>query len=170
MEVLGPCFDDLLASLTNKSLEDVAIDLVFEDVFAAVAQHMQHSLALEKVVADLIILDSKSFALLVKGRKWLSLDSHYRSVSGKLETTSLTTCGLVTANLFHTLGEVMRRGGSEAAYTTISRGGAWAVYRKGALATACTAPTDSRPPVQSLLQPATSSENLDRDSTHSTEL
>ena len=64
----------------------------------------------------------------------------------------------------------MRRGGSEAAYTTISRGGAWAVYPKGALATACTAPTDSRPPAQSLLQPATSSENLDRDSTHSTEL
>ena len=79
-------------------------------------------------------------------------------------------CGLVTANLFRTLGEVMRRGGSEAAYTTLSRGGAWAVYPKGALATACTAPTDSRPPAQPLLQPATSSENLDRDSTHSTEL
>ena len=85
MEALGPCFDDLCASLTNKSLEDVAIDVVFEDVFAAVAQHMQHSLALEQVVAYLIILDSKSFALLVKGRKWLSLDSHYRSVSGELK-------------------------------------------------------------------------------------
>ena len=76
MEALGPCFDDLCASLTNNSLEDVAIDVVFEDVFAAVAQHMQHSLALEQVVAYLIILDSKSFALLVKGRKWLSLNSH----------------------------------------------------------------------------------------------
>ena len=82
----------------------------------------------------------------------------------------MTTCGLVTANLFHTLGEVMRRGGSEAAYTTKSRGGAWALSPKGALATACTAATDSRPPAQSLLQPATSSENLDRNSTHSTEL
>ena len=80
----GIAFDDLCASLTQ-SLEDVAIDVVFEDVFAAVAQHMQHSLALEQVVAYLIILNSKSFALLVKGRKWLSLDSHYRSVSGKLK-------------------------------------------------------------------------------------
>ena len=83
MEALGPRFDDLRASLTNKSLEDVAIDLVIEDVFAAVAEHMQHSLALQLVVAYLIILDSKSFALLVKGRKWLSLDSNYRSASGK---------------------------------------------------------------------------------------
>ena len=81
----------------------------------------------------------------------------------------MSTCGLVTANLFRTLGEVVMRGGSEAAYTTLSRGGAWAVYPKGAVATAFTPPeasthlercqfnpqfpfpvTDSRPPVQPL--------------------
>lgn len=92
MEALGPCFKDLHASLTNKSLGDMAIDVEFEDVFAAVAQHMQHSLALQLVVAYLIILDSKSFALLVNGRKWLSLDSHYRSVSGNLDDVRSGNC------------------------------------------------------------------------------
>ena len=97
---------------------------VFDAMSAAVS-------ASSDAVVFLPCLDDKTFAVCAWGHRWICLDSHARSVSGKNRaTTSLLCSGLTEMSLRDTLCELLLRGGDEAAYKRASTGGLWSLVLK----------------------------------------
>ena len=73
-------------------------------------------------------VDSKSFAVLVWGGRWMCLDSHCRSLSGEdTAQSSLVAMGRVDMDWQATLGELMMRGRADLAYKMSSSGGCWSL-------------------------------------------
>ena len=82
-------------------------------------------------LAMLAMVDGKTFCCLVVGKQWLLLDSHARSVSGREQAlTSLVAHGRLEMDFVLTIGEMLTRGGQDAAYRVDSRGGFWALTHK----------------------------------------
>ena len=83
--------------------------------------------------------DGKASTVLVYNDRWLAVDSHARSVSGKVSpTSSLSVCGLMGVRWRHTLGEVMLRGGVDAAYKEDHSAAFWILAPN--VATSCDVP------------------------------
>ena len=91
-------------------------------------QTMARAACEHKPFALLPVLDGKTFAIIVWHKRWICLDSHCRSISG-LDTLekSLVAMGRVDMDLAPTLGEVLMRGGEDAAYKGESSGGFWSL-------------------------------------------
>ena len=97
----------LKLELEHGSLGDVLVGM----------QTMARAACEHKPLALLPVLDGKTFAIIVWHQRWICLDSHCRSISGldALEK-SLVAMGRVDMDLTPTLGEVLMRGGEDAAY------------------------------------------------------
>ncbi len=125
---LGPEFNDYNTCFKGHLFWQIMASAPLKSTLDAVQAFAVNQLrdGTAQTVECILCLDGKSSALLFRDQGWLSLDSHQRSKSGHpIGTTSLAATGRLDGLLSRTLGELMVRGGQDAAYTWQSFGGAW---------------------------------------------
>ena len=142
LEILGPLSAPLADVFQAEGVVELSAGAILEDILCDVQRDIngytsktqgERKLPHEQLPSYVLCIDAKSFLLLTEGRCdgcWLLYDSHHRGSSGIQHGTSLVATGRLDADLVVTLGNVLTRGGDNAAFKKNSTGCAWSFQSK----------------------------------------